>query len=654
MPARRVVALTKATETNLEDEESVEDAQESGEIVAETASEQRHPESGAFPEATADRRHSAPGRHPTGSPTETPMVAPTIIKPAAVLVDVDFGKADREAEETEKDMQELALSTVELYPESRIVILLACLCIIWIIFIVLTVVVKHGVYTPDGNGTTNCTWPPTTATTTMTRHPINTPTYTRTTTEEPLRGIFYCDTDYCKKEGDHLRSLTTQSSKKPCENFYEHVCEAWRTAASQFSQNYPGAAVSTDTLIQASIEAQLLSYVADARNSKVSPARVLYDLCVKGGNTDAELLDAANDLFRSWGHQWPLTDDAGISSADVWRFAAKLMRVLGVPSLIGVEIGLDPRNFDENIIELIAPKSILPTRAVLLSNDVSQQRVMTLFREATQEAARAFSAGDARASNVAANDVRMTMLALARLELEDLGSSPLEFEVERLDALGTGVQAFLKLVFENVKVLDSDRRILVKRGRLVRIDLDQTVESNPPRATLNYLGLLALVALSPFLPEGLTSLRVLHSVHTLGRAEKGSREVLCLRAVSQAYPACIAEASKEVHKDVHRDMWLSQLETLFVGFTHDVTWMDNLTSLLVRYKMHNHRIARFFPAWPLGECGSPKDVPTSNALGAYVAAIQLRQKEQLDQVRLITHDRTQQWGGLGFLTAVHA
>ncbi|KAH7946489.1 hypothetical protein HPB51_028534 [Rhipicephalus microplus] len=633
------VAVAKASGKKRSKES--EDAERSGsEASAGQADEERNPETGVSDAVRPlDELSSSSFKSAKGKPS--PSRSKSRVKAAASVVSSLSHReltpeqeeaADEAGERMDKEMRDLELTTVELYPESRLVVLLAILCLIWIIFLVLSSVVKHGLPPSTDEGSATATtvttaiyptwWTPVTRVT-----PPTGPANTSTTTQHPLRGIFICSSDYCQKEGNYLRSLTAHSTKTPCENFYEHVCGAWKKVATRLIQSVAGAAVSTDTMLQASMEARLLAYIKNRAHADVNPARMLYDMCMNRGAASSALSDAKK-LLRQWGSDWPQKDSANSSPADVWRFAAKLMQGLGVPSLVGIEIGLDPWNIELNIIELGPP------RTVFYSKDVSEPRVMKLFSDATRTAAKALDPDDPSAGSAAAKDVGIALASISLLQLDDLGTSPLDFQVMKFTALGNGVQLFLRTVFANVVTIDSSTRILAHRSPLVRQELDETVNTLPPRVMLNYLGLLALVALSPFLPEQLSSLRVLHSVHTLGRAETGSNDLMCLRAVSQAYPACLAAASHALYKNTQRSVWLSHLESLFVGYVRNVVWMDNLTSLFVRYKMRHHRLARFFPVWPLGDCNATNKTASSRAINTFVDAVGRRQTQELQQHRL--------------------
>ncbi|KAL3261055.1 hypothetical protein MRX96_046196 [Rhipicephalus microplus] len=407
----------------------------------------------ADPETGVVRAVQSAPPGPTGPPPKA-AVSPQI----AELIEEQKLKADKEADQMDKEMRDVELTSVELFPESRLVILLALLCILWILFLILTAAVKHGVRpgcdttTSAGGGShdhDHSTEPPTESDETSPSGPPAGPTGSTSptgpvgptgstrSTEKPLSDVYICYTEYCKKEGEYLGSLTSKSSKRACDDFYEYVCEAWKKYATPLRDNQPGAAVSTDTLLQRAMEDRLLAYIKDPTHADVTPARTMHELCTNRADADAVLL-SAKELFRSWGYEWPRTASSGGTPDDVWRFAGKLLRVLGIPSIVGVEIGLEPRDLDKTIIEVGPPKG-----TIFYAKDVSNHRVMALFTDAVKSAVQELIPQDPAAANAAGTDVSIALAALSLLHLDDLGTSPLDFEVDSFGALGKGVQAFM-------------------------------------------------------------------------------------------------------------------------------------------------------------------------------------------------------------------
>ncbi|KAL3203420.1 hypothetical protein MRX96_053226 [Rhipicephalus microplus] len=526
----------------------------------------------ADPETGVVRAVQSAPPGPTGPPPKA-TASPHI----AELIEEQKLKADKEADQMDKEMRDVELTSVELFPESRLVILLALLCILWILFLILSAAVKHGVRpgcdttTSAGGGShdhdhstesptesdeTSPSGPPAGPTgSTSPTGPVG-PTGSTRSTEKPLSDVYICYTEYCKKEGEYLGSLTSKSSKRACDDFYEYVCEAWKKYATPLRGNQPGAAVSTDTLLQRAMEDRLLAYIKDPTHADVTPARTMHELCTNRADADAVLL-SAKELFRSWGYEWPRTASSGGTPDDVWRFAGKLLRVLGG----SLDCGCRNR-----------PGAARPGQ--------------DNHRDAVKSAVQELIPQDPAAANAAGTDVSIALAALSLLHLDDLGTSPLDFEVDSFGALGKGVQAFMGVVFEKVTSFSAGTRIMVHRGQLT--------------GSLNYARFtrcILWVVPRPRPRSGFAfALRYRHTRHA-------SWQLL-----------------KKVHKDVQLSLWLSQLETLFVGYVRGVSWMDNLTSLFVRYKMRHHRFERFFPAKTLDECKEVSTRGTPKAMNAFVGA----------------------------------
>ncbi|EEC08256.1 hypothetical protein IscW_ISCW006879 [Ixodes scapularis] len=419
---------------------------------------------------------------------------------------------------------------------------------------------------------------------------------------------------------------TFQIYPEPCDDFYDHVCSVWQKAAAEATKasgQLPGASVSTDTRLQGDMEARLLSYVADPKHTNVAPARRLYESCLDRPSTQLAP-QQASEQFRKWRiGSWPRTD--GGSPTDVWVFAAELMRDLGVEAFLGVALGLDPRTLDKAIVELGPPKPLF------FASDISQQQVLSIFSSAARESATQLWPGNVAPANKAAEDVKVVLGALAALRLNDKGDSPDDYELMAFNSMGTGLREFLQTIFANLNNLDPTTQILTRHGRVVPRELEETVSNLPARAVLNYLGLRALLPLAPFLPD-IVPLQLLHAIDVLGRPELANASVMCLRATGQALPACLAAAlrSTMVTEEPKRQVWLNQLEALFLDAVKKVIWLDELSTLLVRYKMRHHRLARFSPLQ--GVCRQPQGAVAASPLAAFIQISKLQQRGELQQI----------------------
>ncbi|KAG0412164.1 hypothetical protein HPB47_010703 [Ixodes persulcatus] len=464
-----------------------------------------------------------------------PQIAPVVgeVKDDALLLEVE-----QEALQSDRIMQEYSETTFQIYPEVSIVLLLALLCIAWILFVLLSSFVRHTQPTPSSIKPTNnisCSEDAGESTNEFDYSTRATTTST-STTEEPLKEIYLCTSDFCANEGNYIKPLITQSSAQPCDDFYDHVCSVWQKAAAEATKasgQLPGASVSTDTRLQGDMEARLLSYVADPKHADVAPARRLYESCLDRPSTQLAP-QQASEQFRKWRiGSWPRTD--GGSPTDVWVFAAELMRDLGVEAFLGVALGLDPRTLDKAIVELGPPKPLF------FASDISQQQVLSIFSNAARESATQLWPGSVAPANKAAEDVGVVLGALAALRLNDKGDSPDDYELMAFNSMGTGLRKFLQTIFTNLNNFDPTTQILTRHGRVVPKELEETVSNLPARAVLNYLGLRALVPLAPFLPD-IVPLQLLHAIDVLGRPELANASVMCLRAAGQALPACLAAA----------------------------------------------------------------------------------------------------------------
>ncbi|KAL3241505.1 hypothetical protein MRX96_002613 [Rhipicephalus microplus] len=120
------------------------------------------------------------------------------------------------------------------------------------------------------------------------------------------------------------------------------------------------------------------------------------------------------------------------------------------------------------------------------------------------------------------------------------------------------------------------------------------------------MGFRLVIRMAPFLPaSGFENLKMIFSAETTGRVRSLAlhQNYLCLRAVEMALPVCVVKAHAKVHmasgNDLNDRVWLSQVESSFFRNVAQLSWVDDLSYMIIRFKMANTKLARFFPGWSL-------------------------------------------------------
>ncbi|CAN7991251.1 unnamed protein product [Ixodes hexagonus] len=156
------------------------------------------------------------------------------------------------------------------------------------------------------------------------------------------------------------------------------------------------------------------------------------------------------------------------------------------------------------------------------------------------------------------------------------------------------------------------------------------------------MGFVVLVEVAPFFPEGLKDLRGLFARSVLGRpvADVGDSSALCLRAVEKLLPGCFSKASWLLLESTGNALtvreWIAQLESIFRSRVRHLAWFDELSALLVRYRLNRHPVTLFGPnnrpCAPLGQFS------TESPLLFY---FQVGKHEQDSRQEAITANRTE-------------
>ncbi|CAN7988100.1 unnamed protein product, partial [Ixodes hexagonus] len=167
----------------------------------------------------------------------------------------------------------------------------------------------------------------------------------------------------------------------------------------------------------------------------------------------------------------------------------------------------------------------------------------------------------------------------------------------------------------------------------IRTHLPSVLRRLEPRALLNYLGLMALIRMAPFLSETLTNLRALFAKSVIGRSvvDPADSSLLCIYSVEKLLPGCFNKAAAALLRSSGSDLamreWVTKLDSVFSAQAKTVAWVNQLSSLLLRYRI-KRGVSRFGPG---GHACAPSStrVGTGIPLMFYLEVSKLYQEQRL-------------------------
>ncbi|XP_064469326.1 uncharacterized protein LOC135383981 [Ornithodoros turicata] len=450
--------------------------------------------------------------------------------------------------------------------------------------------------------------------------------------------IYFCSTAHCNLEGSYIASILNANTK-PCDNFYDYVCEVWGQRHPHDSSQ-TGSVVSTDTLLEAVIAKRSIPMLQNATQNDVRVASKLYEDCTDRSKVGTAVM-TAREIFRLWTiGDWPITG-TNSTMGIVWRFAGELIRDLDIEGIVGVDVGVDPDALTYTIIELEEPELIF------FRGDEARAPLVQLYRDAIMEIASEFGVHNAIQDKLA--DGVMTVFermaySVHNVIMKGTASGPPSATVGELDR---GLQALLNVVFGSVYQLSQVTKIVLKSPEFIRFTLPDVLNGLPPSAMLNYLGFLALVHMAPFFSDRLRSLRQVFSESVIGRPSQDVNDTstLCLRLIDKVLPTCISKAYAQF-KDpagatINSRQWFDQLVDVFGRQVSQLYWIDQLSALIVHYILQQNDLLHFPSNTNLGSCSPNYPTPPSSPLRFYHDISILHQQEKIQNI--IRQGGSKQW-----------
>ncbi|XP_077500164.1 uncharacterized protein LOC144110967 [Amblyomma americanum] len=412
-------------------------------------------------------------------------------------------------------------------------------------------------------------------------------------TPPPDTQVYHCSSDHCQREGRYISSLLKRE-KDPCDNFYQHVCSRW---VERHVPDVPlhASLVSENTLVQDALLNKLVDIVLSAKHGDVQVAAKLYNACYDWSRSNDPSNKNLKTVFSQWTiGDWPRTAAVPEGAAAVWRFAAELVRDIGLTTIVTASVGVNPDSLDATLVELGQP-------VPLLRDAGSDNRdIRELFAGAVQEAMD-FLGGTSTAFFVdKLFEARASLASLGRPSYSYSDDDHVNFVVRQFGQLGPGLREFLRVLLTNVRSrVNLYEKVVLRSAPYLLEELDGKLNQMAPLDVLNYMGFLVFVHVSPFLPiNKVTRARLLFAETRMGyTAGANERNSLCSRLAEWVLPECFVKASQTLRQSTNQDVpareWLSQLESVFLRHVADFIWMNDLNSLLVRYLLKRRATTQF-------------------------------------------------------------
>ncbi|XP_077534405.1 endothelin-converting enzyme 1-like [Haemaphysalis longicornis] len=396
-----------------------------------------------------------------------------------------------------------------------------------------------------------------------------------------------CVSPRCIKDAVYLNSLLSWDHVNPCRDFYAFVCRQW---TGSYTASEPGYFVSSDDNYVAYLEGRLHELLQNApqgtNDSAVQSASKLYRKCVDDKSIENYKWDPLLELMsQAFLDGFPFTPPIR-HSLDVWKTAARLLRMTGTSTLFSVEVSSHPSDPNRDVVFMGPP------RLVMTFDDADINSISRLYTEAAFAAVRALK-------KEYVPPVFIAKIAEFASELEKLvGSAPSSNAPKWIKVHDLLMISVLE-VFNGSTIVDFDN----ESHAMVSPTITKVVElakNTDLHTVMNYFGVRLMIEVSPFIPDsGLTDF---YGAFIYGRRRAGvPRWQLCVRAVEKAtFPITYAAILADLNAHITASRLTTMANTVFWEFRRSIESSPHFTpesKLAIRSVLAATSIRALGPEW---------------------------------------------------------
>ncbi|KAL3199072.1 hypothetical protein MRX96_044041 [Rhipicephalus microplus] len=412
------------------------------------------------------------------------------------------------------------------------------------------------------------------------------------------------------------RSLMDNAKMPACVNFYQHVCGGW--ARDRRNGQDPNAFLSTDSLLQDELVLALLGTIQTSQEFDVKLASEVYDSCMQRGKVGDTSAEIVREFFKG-------ATDQTVAPRIPRRPSGPAGRDDGVALRRPAHSGPGPRHLDR-------PEPLFASRAFTVP--AVRKTLIGGFEEAVR-------ALDATATGQTLESLSNGVADVFQLVSEQKLDNTRSYQPMSVTDLMPGLRTFVEQVFSYSE--DTSKwRVLLPSRKYATVGLRKILQVGDRVHLLNYMGFLAVIRMAAYMPDQAqheSNLQTLFFHSVAGRSIVGTRDasLLCLYSTEQLLPGCFSKAALQYLRTQGSDLdarhWIAQLVAAFGHNVRDLSWINDLSALLVRYRLKRRPIARL-TSHDGGQCASPRTHSGDNGkpLEEFLDVAMLQQRALLREI----------------------